>query len=59
MLGTYSNAPDASKIAQKRAQLIFNRLDLNKDRMLTLEEFIRGCLSDKEVYNLLTNSHEK
>ena len=32
---------------------IFARMDTNKDGVLSQEEFVTGCLSDKRLYRML------
>jgi len=39
--------------AESRAEEIFQRMDANQDGSLTEEEFLTGCLSDKELSKLL------
>lgn len=39
--------------AESRAEEIFNRMDANEDGCLTEEEFLTGCLNDKELSKLL------
>lgn len=41
-----------------RTQDIFRRMDQNKDGVLTKDEFIRGCMNDETLYNMLTTSGE-
>ena len=39
---------------QARAITIFSRLDKNGDQLITQQEFVRGCLKDEALQNLLT-----
>lgn len=39
--------------ASKRAENIFRALDINCDGELEEDEFIRGCLDDDDLINLL------
>ena len=38
-----------------QVDLVFARLDTNKDGLLTEEEFIQGCLQDPEILQSLEN----
>ncbi|XP_074640288.1 neuronal calcium sensor 2-like [Tubulanus polymorphus] len=44
-----------------RARSIFQKMDTNSDGVLTKEEFIKGCMNDISLYNMLTgtNSEDK
>ena len=39
-----------------RTKDIFNKMDLNKDGVLSKEEFINGCMNDETLFNLLACS---
>jgi len=39
-----------------RTQEIFNRMDVNRDGVLSKDEFIRGCLGDERLFKLLACS---
>ena len=44
--------PEISKldmVAKVDMDMVFSRLDTNKDGLLTKEEFIEGCLKDPEI----------
>lgn len=51
--------PEVTKSAQdsprKRAKAIFEKMDVNGDKELTLGEFVEGCMADKELFQILTN----
>ncbi|VDM44181.1 unnamed protein product [Toxocara canis] len=51
--------PEVTKSAddspRKRAKMIFEKMDVNNDKELTLKEFVDGCLADKELFQILTN----
>ena len=55
--------PDVTKSAddspRKRAKMIFEKMDINNDKELTLKEFVDGCLADKELFQILTNEVKK
>lgn len=38
---------------EQRANRIFAELDINGDGELTMEEFVRGCMQDKELVRML------
>jgi hypothetical protein len=41
-----------------RTQDIFDKMDTNRDGVLSKDEFVRGCLSDERLYKLLACSGE-
>lgn len=55
--------PEVTKSAEdsprKRAKMIFEKMDSNGDKELTLKEFVDGCLADKELFQILTNEVKK
>ena len=48
------NEMDVATLMEK-VNLVFTRLDTNKDGVLTREEFIQGCLQDEEILQSLEN----
>lgn len=36
-----------------RAKTIFGKMDVNGDGQLTLDEFLKGCLQDEELSQML------
>jgi Ca2+-binding EF-hand superfamily protein len=40
----------------ERAAKAFNRLDLDANKEITKEEFIKCCLANEDLYKLITNS---
>ncbi|GMS91337.1 hypothetical protein PENTCL1PPCAC_13512, partial [Pristionchus entomophagus] len=55
--------PQVTKAAdlspKKRARIIFKKMDVNDDKELTQQEFVDGCLADKELLQILTNDFRK
>jgi len=45
-----------SEMPQVRTREIFERMDANGDGVLSKDEFIRGCLGDRRLFNLLACS---
>ena len=39
--------------AKERGEKIFEQLDINGDGELTEEEFIKGCILDDDLFNLI------
>ncbi len=39
---------------EERTKEIFAKMDENRDGVLTKDEFIKGCMSDKFLYQMLT-----
>lgn len=37
----------------ERTNEIFAKMDLNGDGVLTADEFMKGCMSDKQLYTML------
>ena len=40
--------------AKERARMIFEKMDIDSDGKVTKEEFIKTCLADKTLIDLLT-----
>ena len=47
------DATEPMSDSDERARKIFRRMDVNRDGLLTEEEFLRGCLEDDELSKLL------
>ena len=47
----------SGNMAKKRAEALFAELDVNGDGSLSCEEFIRGCMDDKEMLAMLKRDH--
>ena len=39
---------------ESRTKEIFNKMDDNKDGVLSKDEFIKGCMADQFLYQMLT-----
>ena len=48
------NEMDVATLMEK-VNMVFTRLDTNKDGVLTREEVIQGCLQDEEILQSLEN----
>ena len=44
------------KMAVERAETIFGNLDINNDGDITEDEFVKGCMEDEEMVQLLSDS---
>ena len=44
--------------AEERANNIFRRMDINSDGRLTEQEFLAGCLADKDLAKILAPNVE-
>ena len=44
------------KMAVERAETIFGNLDVNNDGDITELEFVKGCMEDEEMVQLLSDS---
>ena len=51
MLGADEDNVDLSPEA--RTDEIFDKMDENKDNILTRDEFMKGCMADKQLYSML------
>ncbi len=43
------------KKAPQHSRHIFAKMDMDNDRMITKPEFVKTCITDKGIYQLLTN----
>ena len=55
MLG-HSLAEASSFESEKRTREIFDKMDVNGDGVLSKDEFVRGCMADEFLYQMLTAS---
>lgn len=53
MLGTVTHGPNAAEAPAERARRIFDKMDSNRDGVLSRQEFIQGCLEDSDLSDLL------
>ncbi|KAL3315270.1 hypothetical protein Ciccas_006100 [Cichlidogyrus casuarinus] len=51
MLGADGSSVDLSP--EQRTDEIFDKMDENGDGVLTREEFMKGCMADKQLYSML------
>lgn len=54
MVGPQLVYNDPTDTPERRTSEIFTKMDENNDGVLTKEEFIKGCLSDRFLYQMLT-----
>jgi hypothetical protein len=40
-----------------KASKLFKRIDINQNDSISKEEFINGCLRDRQLYALITNTY--
>ena len=53
MIGTTQDHLLHNETPMERAQSIFHRMDVNKDGKVTINEFTKSCLEDKNLLDLL------
>ena len=54
MMGPNQVAMDKYESPEARAEGIFRRMDVNSDGKVTRQEFVRCCLEDQKLIELLT-----
>jgi hippocalcin-like protein 1 len=54
MVGPSLVSADPNDTPEKRTMEIFAKMDENQDGVLTKDEFIRGCMSDEHLCQMLT-----
>ena len=54
MMGPNHVAMDQFESPEARAEGIFKRMDVNQDGKVTKQEFVRCCLEDQKLIELLT-----
>ena len=52
----YENEGLDQNMAVARAEQVFGSLDINNDGDITEEEFVKGCLEDEDMVNLLSDT---
>jgi Ca2+-binding EF-hand superfamily protein len=45
---------DENETPQQRCRKIFDKMDINGDQKLTLEEFIEGCKQDQQIIKAMS-----
>ena len=55
MMPPLSSSEMDISILMAKVDMVFSRLDNNRDGVLTREEFIEGCLQDPEILRSLEN----
>ena len=55
MMPPLSSAEMDISMLMAKVDMVFTRLDTNKDGLLTKDEFIEGCLKDPEILRSLEN----
>ena len=54
MMGPNQALVDQFETPEKRAEDIFHRMDANSDGKVTRQEFVRSCLNDSKLSELLS-----
>ena len=54
MVGPSLSYNDPDDTPEKRTRDIFAKMDENGDGVLSKEEFVKGCMSDEFLYQMLT-----
>lgn len=54
MVGAGMTSSNTDDTPESRTKEIFVKMDENKDGVLTKDEFVKGCMSDKFLYQMLT-----
>ena len=54
MVGPSLTNIDPNDTPDRRTQEIFDKMDENHDGVLTKEEFVKGCMADEFLYQILT-----
>ena len=50
---------DQFETPEKRAEDIFQRMDLNSDGRVTRQEFVRSCINDSNLAQLLSPKYDE
>lgn len=58
MVGGSMSEGDQADNPEKRTAEIFAKMDTNGDGVLSKDEFIRGCMTDEFLCQMLTNNQE-
>ncbi len=54
MVGNSIQANNPEDTPETRTDEIFKKMDENQDGVLSKEEFIKGCMADQFLYQMLT-----
>lgn len=54
MVGPQLAYNDPNDTPERRTNEIFQKMDENKDGVLSKEEFVKGCMADQFLYQMLT-----
>lgn len=54
MVGPSLANVDPTDTPDRRTKEIFDKMDENGDGVLTKEEFVKGCMADEFLYQMLT-----
>ena len=54
MVGPQLAYNDPNDTPEQRTKEIFGKMDENSDGVLSKEEFIKGCMADQFLYQMLT-----
>ena len=54
MVGSALTESTEDDSPENRTKEIFNKMDINKDNVLSKDEFIKGCMADQFLYQMLT-----
>ena len=58
MVGSSMSDGDGAENPEKRTAEIFAKMDVNGDGVLSKDEFIRGCMTDEYLCQMLTSTQE-
>lgn len=58
MVGSSTSEGEIAEDPDKRTSEIFAKMDVNGDGVLSKDEFIRGCMTDEFLCQMLTSTQE-
>ncbi len=47
---------ESDELSSGRTQVIFDKMDTNKDNVLSKEEFVQGCMQDEALFKMLAST---